>query len=162
MFIGSFYEKFTIKKRKPSSGAYKVDDINGYGDETSNNQNMISVSKGLYMPKPTKEALALLKNFQDWCKKRDIKLYLTFPNMAYFDEYELPEINRDIDLFIETLSQQGLSVMGRPQDAMVDKKLMFDTNYHLIKEGIKIRTKNLIALMKKTIPISPSQSFDER
>ena len=43
MFIGSIYEQISVKKSQPSSGSYKVEDINEYGDETSNNPSIISV-----------------------------------------------------------------------------------------------------------------------
>lgn len=162
MFIGSIYEQINVKKGQPSSGSYKIEDINEYGDETSNNPNIISVSKGLSMPKPTEESLVVLGKFHQWCKDRDIKLYLTFPNTAYFKDYELTEINKEIDRFIDVLTQRGLPVMGGPQDAMVPKELMFDTNYHLIKEGINLRTTRLINLMEKTMPNLFLQSSNER
>lgn len=106
--------------------------------------------------------MVVLTEFHQWCKDRGIKLYLTFPNTAYFKDYELPEINKEIDSFIGVLTQRGLAVIGRPQDAMVAKELMFDTNYHLIKEGIKLRTGRLINLMKKTMPNLFPLSSNER
>ncbi len=160
LFIGSFYEQLRARNAAfQSSGLYKLDDINQYGDETSNHPNMISASPTLIIPKPTQEALIALKEFQDWCQKRGVKFYLTFPNMAYFDIYDSLETTKDINRFIQILEQNNLKVMGHPKDAMVDKELVLDTGYHLTSKGIQIRTARLIELMKETLGLPLKKSI---
>jgi hypothetical protein len=150
MFISSFYEQLRAKSTNfHASGSYHLEKINAFGDETNQNVHTVSVSPGLTMPTTTPESLTLLKDFQAWCHQRSIQLYLTFPNVPYFQEYAQPKMQKSMDHFRETLKQNGFEVIGHPQDAMVDPLLMFDTGYHLTPEGIKKRTMRLIELLKE-------------
>ena len=46
------------------------------------------------------------------------------------------------------IEEIGITVVGTPQDAMREPKYLFDTEYHLIPEGIRLRTEKFISLLR--------------
>ncbi|ARV60972.1 hypothetical protein BZZ01_22215 [Nostocales cyanobacterium HT-58-2] len=90
----------------------------------------------------------VIKNFAQWCHKNKIRLLATWPNTMWFDVYNQPiyqDFFRDIEKFYKSI---GVPVLGTYKDFMYDKSLFFNTIYHLNHKGVRIRSHQLMTLLK--------------
>lgn len=82
-----------------------------------------------------------LKSFNEKLKKKDATLFITYPGYqaTSFD------INHEQIYKLETeLKNYQFKILGFPDRYKIPDSLMFDTPYHLIKEGVDYRTKLII------------------
>jgi hypothetical protein len=91
----------------------------------------------------------VIKNFAEWCHRNKIRLIATWPNTIWFEVYNQPiyqDYFRDIEKFYKSIS---VPVLGTYKDFMYDdKSLFFNTIYHLNHKGVRVRTHQLITLLK--------------
>lgn len=147
------YEQVRAKLNLSMLG-YSLDTISPLGNELGENpkkpnlQLASPVSTNL-AAFPSSEATALLKDFKTWCLQKNIRLYLTFPNTADLPEHHTKVYQEAFIKLLEALKLLGIPIIGKPQDAMVPSDVMFDSQYHLSKKGISLRTQKLIPLLKE-------------
>jgi len=82
--------------------------------------------------------------FIQWCRDRQIKVVIAWPNTVKYAEYQQAEY-QEFFASIQTFFQQlNVPVIGEPEDYMYDRSLFFDSTYHLNDTGVAIRTQQLI------------------
>jgi hypothetical protein len=96
------------------------------------------------------EVLRAVVEFSKKVTQKGATLYFTFP--AYLEK-SFEAGKPQIDLFEKELRKQPLTVLGTPERYKMPLEYIFDTPYHLKKEGAEKRTQLLIedlrAAMKK-------------
>lgn len=135
---------------------YDVKMLNDNGDETNNIGNA-TINPGANFTNPFKlpsgtfkETYGLLKisEFNIWCNKHNIALYITYPNLFYLKEYE----NKDYRNYFTNLNnyflKNNIRTIGTPYDFFFNRKFFYDTEYHLNEQGAIVRTKQLIEMLK--------------
>ena len=95
------------------------------------------------------DGLRILKSFNIWCKKNGIHLYITYPNLLYNERYRNKRFRRFFKSLNHYFKFNKIEVIGNPHDFMYKRKLFFDSKWHLTYEGVTMRTKQFIELMKK-------------
>jgi len=137
-------------------GLYQANNIDGYGDETSNNiaqmpeafKVLIShVSSQHYTTQADDDYWQQCKDFMLWCKSHNIQLFASFPSYLYFDEYRSPHGRMFFEKSLALYQSIGMQVLGDPFMFMYAQSDMYDTRYHLNSLGRGKRTKMMIKLL---------------
>lgn len=124
-----------------------------YGDRSSSEPDTIDEATRrrlkLYQPMPISirtdaEGPRAIAAFIDWARANDIKVVATWPNTIYFPAYAHAAGFSQIANFYKGL---GVSVIGKPLDAMYPTDLFHDTQYHLNATGISQRTSDMTAMI---------------
>lgn len=148
-FIPSFIETIKLKSSNDAdNGMYKVKKINDYGDETSDNKNILKTFSPIHFQAPIKSFIREIKAFRDYCRANNIILLFAFPNIPYFDIYKNDAYKKEFEDLLAALKDLGIPILGTPMDAMLESHYIFDTTDHLIPLGIKKRTEKFIELLK--------------
>jgi hypothetical protein len=95
------------------------------------------------------KALTAIKEFNTWCKEREITFYITYPNTIYRKAYETKRYADYFNFLEEFFRKNNIEFIGKPLEMMYAKKYFYDTQYHLISEGSDIRTKDFIEVLEK-------------
>jgi hypothetical protein len=137
---------------------YNADTLNINGDETYKNGIRSTVFDYNHQPFllfDFKETIGLskIKDFSLWCKKNNIKLFITYPNMINQEEYFQDSYLNYFRFLKEYFNDNDIKVIVSQHDAMYPLKYFYDTSYHMNVEGSQIRTKDLIERIKPIIPI---------
>lgn len=137
---------------------YHTQTLNENGDETSNVGNVkmkeiietmqpIPIVKGEFSDSA---GLKILKEFNEWCKKNDISLYVTYANTVRFASYDG---NRAYIEFFgkiqDYLAAKGIKTIGTPEDSFYHVRWFYDTKYHLNQRGATARTKWFVDMISK-------------
>ncbi len=104
------------------------------------------------LPKPfdlETKGLKAIKEFDIWCKKNDIALFITFPNLIKEKAYSNKKYQAYFNHLLDYFKTNNIEVIGEPEDAMYPKELFFDSEYHLISKGSDFRTADFIQLLKE-------------
>jgi hypothetical protein len=142
--------------RKSSLRSYDVNTLNQNGDETRNIGNEIILRKyndlnPLYIQKnELKETFGLktLNNFNTWCKKNNIKFYVTYACTISFDVYNNNEYQEYFKKIENYFAQHDIKTIGYPNDFFYDKDFFYDTEYHLNSVGMACHTRKLLSKIK--------------
>jgi hypothetical protein len=98
----------------------------------------------LYQFNATPKAAPALVNFLEWTNQKGVKVLATFPNLAKNTQYPIHRVQA-VDSMIRTFyADLGVKVIGSSSEAMFPQDMYFDTNYHLMENGIYNRTILLI------------------
>lgn len=129
--------------------------INANGDQIKNyGMKFKGKAKGYKLNnKPLKEYLGIkpIINFNKYCQKNGIEFYMTFPNIMYSEKlYQQKYLNfyEELILFYKN---NNIKYIDYPTNTIFDKSLFYDSQYHLNQNGMDIRTKKLIDIIKKNI-----------
>jgi len=136
---------------------YTSASLNENGDETSNIGNKPFNATPLNMPLgESKERLGMLiiKDFNEWCRKNEIVLYVTFPNTVMHEDYKNIYYRVYFDRLEGYFRKNGIRVIGKPENFFFDKELFYDTYYHLNLGGMAFRTKQLVETMRGLGPVT--------
>jgi hypothetical protein len=101
--------------------------------------------------------LTLIKEFSRWCKARGIHCYVTYPNMVYLKEYEEKRYHTYFDNLQRYFTSNDIDFIGTPYDFFFPLKLFYDSRYHLNRNGVTLRTRQLIAMMRKMNVVPTAQ-----
>jgi len=97
-----------------------------------------------------KENIKLMKKIE---KKSNIKFVVTYPAVAG-DECYSGKYAKEFKSFVEKikifLKDSGIPMVGRVEDSNFTKEYMNDTYYHILPKARDIRTKRLIASIKRS------------
>lgn len=150
-----------IKTPEPRLDGYQSENLNEYGDETSNREANITkyqrkqiadiepfnvLEKKGYIQ--STQGLEVLKNFIIWAQKNNIQIIATWPNTVWFEEYSEPETQLYFQSIKDFYQSLNVPVLGEPRDFMYDKSMFYDTEYHLHDRGVRLRTQQLIQLLQ--------------
>ncbi|MBC2053965.1 hypothetical protein HCB16_11795 [Listeria welshimeri] len=98
--------------------------------------------KPLYFPEKfvETEATLLLEQFHEICKKKGIRVRITYPStLGFNDYYEITYIKE-----LTTYLEGNFNVIGKPVDYLVSQKAIYNSVYHVNKIGQLERTNRLI------------------
>jgi len=154
--IMSELPKYAFSKFKPSeyftrpdlTGIYSVNSFNKYGDayihwgqqsQTVNPDQPIKQSLN-------KEVIKNLKRFEEHLKAKKALLYITFP---CYGATSYANNEMQIAKLYDEIKSEGFNVISSPQEYKMPDSLIFNTNYHLTKQGVDIRTRLLIHDIKQ-------------
>lgn len=147
-------------KNKVTEGCYSGITINQWGDETCNEKSAMNkkhfdvINKLGPLPfsfLENSDNLELLKEFNQYCKKNNITLFATFPNTIYFDQYRQAHYQESLKKITRFYKENNITVLGNPYQFMYEKKMFFDTSYHVNNVGRDLRTQKLINLLNQEL-----------
>lgn len=135
---------------KNNSMNYKRNSFNIYGDHITHWQlkslNPLatkSIGKDFNL-----DILNKLIYFTNFLKSKNSKLFISFPpfqkSSFILNENKIKYINNQI-------TKLDLSIISNYEDYIMPDSLMFDSPYHLIKNGVDMRTNSLISDLKKIL-----------
>lgn len=140
------FEYLTIKK----DPVYSRDSFNKYGDVTAHfnlpNENYLDLD-------PINEEfnykmIDVVKSFEKQVSMKGAKLFITFPAIEK-QSYENNK-NQINNIFIK-IKEKNLSILGTPSEFVVSKDLTFNGYCHLNKQGMEVRTEQLIKELHKVL-----------
>lgn len=154
-------QKGITTKFKPNTQSENTVDSseysNQYGDDITNLESK--------MTKKLKEEIAALKpqepfvyknttfgmkrieEFVKYCRQNNIQVLATWPNTIWFEIYKQTRTD-EFNKIREFYKSINVDVLGNPEDSMYDKSMFYDSIYHLHDRGVKVRTKQLIKLLR--------------
>ncbi len=149
-----YFPKALINSLKPNEnkeiGVYNRSSFNEYGDVIAHyNMGKVSFSINEYSGKINEDAIDFLQDYYRELKKRNITLFFYYPAYEYSAYIRNQKALQQLDEKLhDKLSIPFLSSM---QDGIMKDDLFFNTEYHLNKKGIDIRTQNLVNQLQQRI-----------
>jgi hypothetical protein len=153
-----------LKPPQRITGGYESQNLNRYGDETSNlKSNITEIKKQMIeQAKPlevdvdiiTDYSQKSISDFIKWCRNQQIKVLVTWPGTIWFESYKEKEKQEYFKSLESFYRQEGVPILGEPIDFMYNKSLFYDTSYHLNEQGVKQRTNQVISLLRPYSPIN--------
>ncbi len=153
--IYKFFPKLAFSRINPfnyifvrESDIYSVNSFNEYGDVYTHwlmKQKKIKPNLGInddYNP----NTIELINDFRIDLKKKNASLFLTYPG---FQASSFDNNIKQIKKVENELISSGFELLGYPERYRINDSLMFNTPYHLSKEGVDLRTQLLIEDIKK-------------
>lgn len=136
-------------KLKPNP-YYSVNSFNEYGDESAHwsAKHLTVAPYEKFSDKYNPETITELIRFRDELQQKGAKLLIVYP------DYQASSFNncRDNITKVESeLTKTSLTILGSPERYEMPDSLMFDTPYHLVKEGVDQRTKLLICDIRQAL-----------
>lgn len=95
---------------------------------------------------------SLLAEFSEWCKSRGIKLIAVPPATMRFATYQSPDYRNGLDRLRKIYRDIDIPYIGDPYDAMFERDLFFDTNYHTNHVGKRKYTELLLNWLDGELP----------
>ena len=155
--FNSFREQSLINiKEKAIGKGYTSLTLNSNGDETYKKDTKEILLQTTHKPfqiplEKEPYGLQVIKEFSLWCKKNNIKLYITFPNIIILEEYKEEKYVKYFNNLIEYFNKNNIKIIGKPMDAMYPIEYFYDSKYHMNIQGANIRTKDFIKKLNKTL-----------
>jgi hypothetical protein len=97
--------------------------------------------------------LSNFSKFNQWCIKNKIKLYISWPATVFVNEYKDDKYQQYFNNLVSYFEKNNINILGHPNDFLFRQSLFYDTNYHLNDQGMTIRTKQMIELLKKNVQL---------
>ena len=152
--IYKFLPKLALSKINPlkyiyirESDVYSVNSFNEYGDVYTHwglEPRKIVPDLGNdddYNP----NTIRLINDFRIELKKKNASLYITYPS---FQASSFDNNIKQIKKVENELINSGFELLGYPERYRMNDSLMFNSTYHLSKEGVDLRTQLLIEDIK--------------
>lgn len=154
VYLTRYLPRYSFSKLKPSeyyrltgAGIYGVDSFNEYGD--------VDYHWGLpkrefepFKPDPAPfnySAIDELCDFEKIIKEKGAVLFVTFPG---YQDISYENRKERIVRVEKELKNKGFKLLGTPERYKMPSSFMFNTPYHLTKQGVDYRTKLLIEDLK--------------
>jgi hypothetical protein len=151
-FVGRLYPP------QPLTTGYQSKTVNKYGDETINQKanmtekqyHILNNSKPIEIEtsQTSRYALNEINDFIIWCKEKNIKPRITWPNTLNFEVYKENVKQEFFQKIEQYYNDMKISVLGKPEDFMYNKAMFYDTSYHLNDIGVRYRTQQIIELLR--------------
>jgi hypothetical protein len=93
------------------------------------------------------EMIKEIKRFESFVNDKGGELMISFPGIQE-SSYEV--IQQKVNEIYTILQKEGFTLLGSPQRYIMPDSLMFDSPYHLLKEGVDRRTNNVIEDIKSS------------
>ncbi len=151
-----YFPRFSLSKLKPSEyffqqsseiGVYERRSFNKYGDVYVHwNLQPQEVQPGGKGPKNiNKNIIKEMTDFREKVLKKGAVLYITFPG---FKDSSFENHQENIFYIEKSLIENNFVLLGSPERYKMPDNLLYDTPYHLNKEGVDLRTQRLIEDLK--------------
>ena len=154
-----FFPKFSFSKLKPSEyffqqskkiGVYERRSFNQYGDvdiHWSHPGKKVRPNDK-FNDNINENLIQEMVEFREKVSQKGAILYLTFPGYqkASFDKNK-----EEIYKIEKKLSQNNFLLLGYPERYKIPNNMMYNTPYHLNKEGVDLRTQRLIEDLSQAI-----------
>lgn len=130
-------------KENPEIGIYERQSFNQYGDAVVHWAHKHSD----FPPFPpisgklNDEAFETILQFQQEITARGGECYLTYPGLQERTFLNMEDQIKQVD---QVLREYGFQILGTPERYRMDELLMYNTPYHLNREGVVYRTQLLI------------------
>jgi len=95
---------------------------------------------------------AVISDFARWCKSRGIKIIAVPPATMKFDVYQDPAYRKGLESLRGLYGSRDIAFIGNPYDAMLERDLFFDTNYHANHLGKEKYTRLLLQWLEGEVP----------
>jgi hypothetical protein len=150
-------DSIQIIKIEDINNRYDSYNLNDYGDETSNigkknlDQEYKIAPPFAAMSNNFNETKGLeeISKFNVWCKQHGIMLYVTYANTLYYKDYDNHTYRNYFDKLAKYFADHNILTIGKPSDFFFNEDLCYDHPYHLNREGVTIRTQQLINMLEK-------------
>jgi hypothetical protein len=96
------------------------------------------------IPKGAKAVLEFLA----WARENQVRVFATYPNLAKNHKYTSEERERVTHQIKEIYLNFNVQPISSPEDSMFDQSLFYNTNYHMLIEGVAIRSNKIIKILK--------------
>ncbi|PHJ61295.1 hypothetical protein VF14_09505 [Nostoc linckia z18] len=93
----------------------------------------------------------IIEDFLNWCKHKKVKVLALYPVMQQKEQYHQKKYQLFFDDIKKYYQHNKIPILGDPYQATLQHNLMFDTHYHPNDIGRKIRTQQVISLIKPYI-----------
>jgi len=104
--------------------------------------------------------LASIKDFSRWCRAKGIRCYVTYANSVRLKDYGDERYHTYFESLQNYFIKNDMAFIGTPYDFFFPLELFYDTGYHLNKDGVTLRTEQLIVMMRKmNIVPGPQRRF---
>jgi len=125
------------------SDVYSINSFNQYGDvfahwelDSKNVTPFGSIDSAF-----NSQVVDMIKTYNSQLLKKNARLFISFPGLQDKTFDNQIEAIRIVE---HNLNQSGLKILGSPERYKMPDEMMFDTPYHLNKEGVERRTNLLI------------------
>ncbi|MGK7961256.1 hypothetical protein [Crocosphaera sp.] len=147
-----YFPRFSLSKLKPSEyffqqskniGVYERRAFNKYGDvdiHWSHPGKKVK-SYGLSHKNFNEKLIKEMVNFREQVEQKEADLYVTFPG---YQEASFENSEEAIANLKAKLVENNFILLGSPERYKIPNNMMYDTPYHLNKEGVDLRTRRLI------------------
>jgi hypothetical protein len=147
--------RYSFSKFKPSeylispdlTGIYSVNSFNKFGDACT------------HWSKPSEKAapdapislpfnalvVEKMKSFEQSIKEKEATLYIIFPG---YEAASFDNSKQQIEKLFTEIKNSHFNILGTPEQFKMPDSLIFNTNYHLTKQGADLRTNLLISDLK--------------
>jgi hypothetical protein len=138
-------------------GYYDASYLDAWGDKTNTQRSLIQRTdiEGLRSLKPSNfvfnensHASAVLVDFIDNCRDRDVQVVFTYPTFLYFDAYKSASFLENAEKLRKFVESHGAVFIGNPYDFMFPMEDFFNTAYHANEVGRSLSTARLIPLLR--------------
>lgn len=147
--MASYLLKYGLSKCKPSEYFnfqkdlyYGVNSFNKYGDANAH-----WGEKGKDFPPYiihgdyNSDLIDLMNNFRNQTEKKGARLFISFPGYQKAS-YEINK--RQVKRVHSELRKSKFTLLGTPEKYLMEGEMLFDSPYHLTKDGADRRTRRLI------------------
>ncbi|MGK7957402.1 MAG: hypothetical protein AB4063_19440 [Crocosphaera sp.] len=154
-----YFPQFSLSKLKPSEyffqpskeiNVYERRAFNQYGDvdiHWSHPGNKVNPLNQL--PNDFNESLILeMVAFREQVTQKGAELYVTFPG---YQEASFENSREEIANIESKLIENDFILLGSAERYKIPNDMMYDTPYHLNKEGVELRTQKLIEDLSKIL-----------
>jgi len=140
---------------------YSRNSFNKYGDVYKHwnmpNEKVIPYNSINLNDQIDKDVVRALLNYQDTLLKRGARMYVSFPSIQ---ESSYKNCESSILLIEKVLRENSFKILGTSERYKFNDSLIFNTPYHLTKNGVDYRTELLIEDFK-SYQKSPKNRYDK-
>ena len=154
--IVSLLPKYALSKLKlteylnvKESDIYSVNSFNRYGDAHAHwgKARQEFRPSGKINTQYNPEVISKIKEFQSAIYKKGAFLLISYPG---FQDISYRNNISEINKVEQEIKIEGFKILGTPERYMIPDSMMFNTPYHLNKNGVDYRTNLFIADFKKS------------
>ncbi|WGL15243.1 hypothetical protein PVT68_10720 [Microbulbifer bruguierae] len=137
-----------------SSKIYNVSNVDTSGNQTNNSvEDAAAFTEKLSRLTPkdigngeiSKYSREILHEYFEWAKENNICIIGAPPNLMKFDEYNSEEFVFFFENVKKFYNEENVTFSGDHNDYLFSRDFFFDTEYHLNKKGVALRTQLTIS-----------------
>lgn len=156
--IAAGYERVRYGRNPRSEAPYSRDGFNVRGDLIAHREleqrplaltARLSGHLAVIPPIDSHEPRRLLRRFVEYCDRRGVRVFYTFPPVS---EENTRLFEPQSSAVLALLREPGMPVLlDTPQEVSLPTACFFDTSYHLLGPGVRIRSERLAASLREAL-----------